>query len=122
MAEMTEARLRAFSAAWARGDVDALMTFMTDDCVYSASVGPEPGRTYRGRSEVRRGFEELLAYDRGGVSRSGDVIICGDRGAGQWSYEFTDPDGTRRTVFGCDLFEFRGDRIVVKNAFRKVSA
>lgn len=121
MAAMTVARLEAFAGAWARGDVGELMTFMTDDCVYSASVGPEPGYTYKGRDEVRRGFEALLAYDRGGVSRSGDAFVSGDRGFAEWSYEFADSDGGRRIVRGCDLFEFRDDKIVVKNAFRKTS-
>jgi ketosteroid isomerase-like protein len=50
---MTEERLREFAAAWARHDVETLMTFLTDDCVYEASVGPEPGRTYAGREAVR---------------------------------------------------------------------
>lgn len=54
MARMTTARLAAFSAAWAAKDIDALMTFMTDDCVYAASVGPEPGKTFVGKEAVRR--------------------------------------------------------------------
>lgn len=119
---MTVERLRAFAAAWARGDVDELLSYLTDDCVYAASVGPEPGRTYRGRDEVRQGFAELLAYDAGGESRSGDAFICGTRGALEWSYVFTDPDGRQREVRGCDLFEFRGNKIVAKNAFRKTTA
>jgi ketosteroid isomerase-like protein len=117
---MTVERLQEFSAAWGRGDVDRLMTFMTDDCVYVASVGPEPGRTYRGRVEVRRGFEEFLAHDTGGVPHSGHAFVHGDVGAVEWSYEFTEPDGTIRRVLGCDLFRFRGDCVSEKNAFRKV--
>jgi len=38
-------RPQQFSAAWAAGDLHALMSYMTDDCVYHASVGPEPGST-----------------------------------------------------------------------------
>lgn len=33
--------LDAFAGAWNRHDVDALMGFMTDDCVFEASAGPE---------------------------------------------------------------------------------
>jgi ketosteroid isomerase-like protein len=62
---MTAERLRQFGAAWARADLDALMGFVTDDCIYLASVGPEPGTTYRGREQVRRRFAAMLAYDRG---------------------------------------------------------
>jgi hypothetical protein len=41
------------------------MSYMTDDCVYHASAGPEPGSTYRGKDEVRPGFAAVLAYDHG---------------------------------------------------------
>jgi ketosteroid isomerase-like protein len=120
-ATMTVERLHSFNDAWARGDVDTLMSFMTEDCVYSASVGPEPGRTYRGRDEVRRGFEALIAYDADGESEEGECWVTGARGAAEWSYTFNNPDGTRTKVRGCDLFLFRGDKIVVKDAYRKTT-
>ncbi|MEV0430930.1 nuclear transport factor 2 family protein [Micromonospora sp. NPDC050495] len=113
--KMTPDRLRAFGDARARGDV-ALMSFMTDDCEYSASVGPEPGRTYRGRDEVRQGSIDLLAYDAGGESRDG---VRDERGTAQWSYVFRQPDGGSREGLGCDLFRFRGDKIVKRDAYRK---
>src|ERR1044072_4474848 len=32
--------LQAFADAWNQHDVDALMSFMTEDCVFEASAGP----------------------------------------------------------------------------------
>ncbi len=72
-------RLTAFGQAWAAEDVDLLMSMMTDDCVYAASVGDEPGTTYRGREAVRRGFAEILAFESGGEARSGRC--CGVGGS-----------------------------------------
>lgn len=118
---MTVERLHAFNDAWGRGDVDALMSFMTDDCVYSASVGPEPGRTYRGRDEVRQGFREMLAHDADAESETGACWVAHDRGVAEWSYVHTGRDGTRTEVRGCDLFVFRGDLISVKDAYRKTT-
>jgi hypothetical protein len=40
---MTQERLAGFGAAWRAGDIEALMSFMTDDCVFRSSVGPGPG-------------------------------------------------------------------------------
>jgi rhodanese-related sulfurtransferase/ketosteroid isomerase-like protein len=117
---MTTERLRQFGAAWARGDLDALMGFMIDDCVYLASVGPEPGATYRGREEVRRGFAAMLAYDRGRERHGGTVVLTGDRGFAEWSFTETTTDGGGRIIRGCDLFEFRDGRISRKDAYRKV--
>ncbi|WP_431894079.1 nuclear transport factor 2 family protein [Nonomuraea sp. bgisy101] len=117
---MTLERLADFGAAWKKKDLDLLMEFMTDDCVFHASVGVEPGTTFRGRDEVRRGFALMIAHDEGLESQGGDAFIAGDRGASQWSYSRTDEDGQVHEVHGCDLFEFEGDRIRVKDAYRKV--
>jgi rhodanese-related sulfurtransferase/ketosteroid isomerase-like protein len=117
---MTIERLGQFGAAWACEDLDALMGFVTDDCVYLASVGPEPGTTYRGREQVRRGFAAMLAYDRGRGRQEGTVVVAGDSGFAEWSFTETTTDGGRRMIRGCDLFEFRDGRISRKDAYRKV--
>jgi Ketosteroid isomerase homolog len=39
--EISTAVLQAFAEAWNRHDVDALMSFMTEDCVFEASAGPD---------------------------------------------------------------------------------
>lgn len=116
---MTEERLQAFSAAWARGDVETLMTFFTEDCIYEASVGPEPGATYVGQDAVRQGILAMLAHDKHGESRSGPLEIFGDKGVAEWSYVWIEADGRTIELRGCDLYEFRGDQIRRKNAFRK---
>ncbi|HEY4068384.1 MAG TPA: nuclear transport factor 2 family protein, partial [Burkholderiaceae bacterium] len=33
--------LIAFSAAWNRHDIDALMSFMSPDCVFQTAAGPD---------------------------------------------------------------------------------
>ena len=116
---MTPARLDEFNDAWSSGDVDDIMSYFTDDCVYQASVGPEPGATYTGRDAVRQGVVDLLALDSAGESRGGNMFISGNQGVAEWSYVFSNVDGTTNEVRGCDIFEFDGDRIRRKDAFRK---
>ena len=49
----THAGLARFSAAFGRGDVDAIMALMTDDCVFEAT-GPAPdGARHEGADAVR---------------------------------------------------------------------
>ena len=111
--------LMQFGEAWDAGDVAKLVSMMTDDCVYCASVGPEPGMTYVGKEAVREGFVAMLAFDSGGVSRAGRVFIAGSVGVSEWSYQFrTGPDADFE-IRGCDIFEFRSGRISRKDAFRK---
>ena len=115
---MTLERLEDFCGAWARADLDRLMEFMSDDCIYRASVGPEPGETFIGPAAVRAGFARMLAHDADKEGRSGRCFVCGNQGVAHWSYVYS--EGERRIeVFGCDVFDFVGDRIRVKDAFRK---
>jgi ketosteroid isomerase-like protein len=46
-------------------------------------------------------------------------FVCGDRGVSQWTFTGTRAGGERVEVDGCDVFTFRGDKIAVKNSFRK---
>jgi SnoaL-like domain len=113
---MTEQRLLEFAAAWGSKDLKRLMDFFTHDCIYAASVGSEPGQTYTGIAQVRAGIVAMLEHDTGSTSKIHNIGILGERGFWEWTYTFK--DGT--VALGCDLFEFRGDKIRVKNAFRKV--
>jgi ketosteroid isomerase-like protein len=111
--------LDSFARAWSRRDIDTLMALVTDDCVYSASVGPEPGQTFIGRDAVREGFLALLAYDSAGKSLEGRAVLFGDVALAEWSYEFRDSAGHVTLIRGCDIMEFSGARICRKDAFRK---
>lgn len=121
-AQMTAGCLAEFGEVWRREDIDALLTFIADDCDVRASVGPDPGSTYRGRAEVRRGFEAVLAYDDAGEGRGGITVIDGRLGAAQWVLVRTADDDRQTEVRGCDVFEFDGDLIKLKDAYRKVLA
>jgi ketosteroid isomerase-like protein len=119
-AAMTVERLAEFGDAWRRKDLDALMAFMTDDCEFRASVGPEPGTTFVGRAQVRRGFALMLRYDQAAEAHGGHAFVDGDLGASRWSFAYPGEDGGTVEVRGCDLYVFEGDRIRVKDAYRKV--
>jgi ketosteroid isomerase-like protein len=57
--EVTTDTLQAFADAWNRHDVNAIMSFMTDDCVFESSAGPDVcGSRYVGREAVAAGFAE----------------------------------------------------------------
>jgi ketosteroid isomerase-like protein len=65
--------LRRFADAWTRRDVDGLLALMTADAVYTASVGPDPGRTFRGHAELAAGFREMFAHDAGAEI---EAVLC----------------------------------------------
>lgn len=54
LTNVTTDDLQAFADAWNRHDVDALMSFMTEDCVFEASAGLEIcGERFEGHEAVR---------------------------------------------------------------------
>jgi len=118
--EVTLEFLDAFAAAWNRHDVDALMTFMTDDCVFESSAGPdECGTRYAGREAVRRGFAGAWEAFPDAQWRGARHFISGDRGVSEWAFTGTRADGTHLEVSGCDVFTFREGKIALKNSYRK---
>jgi len=118
--EVTTEVLQAFADAWNRHDVDALMSFMTDDCVFEASAGPDAcGTRYAGREAVRAGFAEVWATFPDAHWGNARHFVRGDRGVSEWTFKGTRTDGTRVEVNGCDLFTFRDGKIALKNSYRK---
>ena len=118
--QVTTEVLQAFADAWNRHDVDALMSFMTQDCVFEASAGPEVcGTRYAGHEAVRAGFAEVWATFADAQWRDARHFVQGDRGVSEWTFTGTRADGTRVEVHGCDLFTFRGGKIALKDSYRK---
>ena len=112
----------AFARAWVAKDIDALMNLVADDITFGASVGPEPGRTYRGRAAVRQGFLDILAYDDALGVHPGKVSLADGRLFAEWAYDTRNAQGKRQITRGIDIFEFRNGQIVLKDAFRKTPA
>ena len=112
--------LKAFADAWNRHDIDALMSFMADDCAFHAVAGPDLlGRSFVGRDAVREGFRLAWQTFPDAAWLDGDHLVCGDRGVSESTFRGTKADGTRIEARMVDVFTFRDGKIAVKNAYRK---
>ena len=118
--EVTTDVLQAFAEAWNRHDIDALMAFMAEDCVFESSAGPEVcGTRYAGREAVRAGFMEVWATFPDAHWGNARHFVQGERGVSEWTFTGTCADGSHVEVHGCDLFTFRDGKIALKNSYRK---
>ncbi len=113
--------LEAFADAFNRHDADALMSFMTADCVFEASAGPDAcGARYTGRDAVRAAFVDVWTTSPDAHWGGARHFAHGERGISEWTFTATRAaDGSRVEVQGCDLFTFRDGRIALKNSYRK---
>ena len=112
--------LDRFADAWNRHDLDALMSMMTDDCVFQASAGPQvDGLRSEGQQAVRAAYAAVFEVFPDAHWAGASHVIAGNRGVSEWTFSGTHKDGARVEVTGCDLFTFRDGKIAVKNSYRK---
>jgi len=115
----TAAALSAFSAAFASGDVDAIMALMTDDCVFE-STGPAPDGVRRsGAADVRAVWVELFAQTQDASFTEEESFVAGDRGVLRWRFTWTDADGSPGHVRGVDVLRFRDGLVAEKLSYVK---
>ena len=120
--DVTTKVLQAFADAWNRHDIDALMSFMTEDCVFEASAGPDVcGTRYVGCEAVRAGFAEVWSTFPDAQWGNARHFVQGERGVSEWTFTGTRADGTRVEVHGCDVFTFKDGKIALKDSYRKIS-
>ena len=112
--------LERFADAWNRHDLNALMSMMTEDCVFQASAGPEiEGQRSEGQRAVRAAYAAVFEAFPDAHWANARHFIAGHRAVSEWTFTGTHKDGKRVEVNGCDLFTLREGRIAVKNSYRK---
>ena len=114
--------LRQVLDAFNRHDLDAIISYFAEDCVFDSPRGPDQrGTRFVGKSDVRRGlaarFEGIPDVHYG----DDDHFACGRRGASEWTISGTTVGGDRIDVRGCDLWTFGEDgKLVRKDSFWKI--
>ncbi|TFC00412.1 nuclear transport factor 2 family protein [Cryobacterium adonitolivorans] len=120
---VTRDTLAGFLAAFNNHDLDAIMGYFADDCVFYMPRGAKPrGDHYRGKADVRAG----LATRFTGIPdvHYGDDRhwVCGNElGVSEWTLTGTSVSGQRLEVRGVDLLEFDSEgKIRRKDSFWKI--
>lgn len=117
---VTVQTLEAFSKAWNDHDIEALMSFMTEDCIFETVAGPEVfGSRVVGKEATRSAFESAWKNFPDAQWLNGKHFVAGDRGVSEWLFVGTSLDDKRIEANGVDIFTFRQGKIFIKNAFRK---
>ena len=112
--------LEEYSAAWNAHDIDKIMQYMTDDCIFETGGGSERyGTRHVGFDNVRQRFIEVWT-DIPDVRFENPLhFVQGDNGCSEWTIIGTRPDGSAMELDGCDLFTFRDGKIYAKRSYLK---
>ena len=122
MAEnVTRELLKNFLEAFNHHDLDSIMSYFADDCVFYMPRGAKPrGDRYAGKEEVRAGlakrFEGIPDVHYGEDKH----WACGDFGVSEWTLTGTTKAGQSIEVRGVDLLEFSLGKIIRKDSFWKI--
>lgn len=112
--------LKDFAQAWNDHDIEALMACMVTDCRFDGSAGPEVfGSRAEGASAVRASYLKMFEVFPDAAWHEDEHFVAGDRGVSQWRFTGTKADGSTVNTMGCDLFEFAGNKLLVKDSYRK---
>ena len=121
--KVTRDVLEGFLGAFNDHDLDAIMGYFADDCVFYLPRGASPrGDRFEGTEQVRAGLAKRFA----GIPdvHYGDDLhwVCDDGvGVSEWTLTGTSISGERIEVRGLDLLEFDGQgKITRKDSFWKI--
>ena len=120
---VTREVLKGFLAAFNDHDLDAIMGYFADDCVFFMPRGAKPrGDRFVGKEAVRAGlakrFEGIPDVHYGDDRH----WVCDDGlGVSEWTLTGTSTSGQSIEVRGLDLLEFDEDgKITRKDSFWKI--
>ena len=118
---VTLERVREIGAAFARRDVDAIVDCFADDGEFRNAKGPDVwGQSYKGKEQIRSYFVPLFANSPDVRWEHTAEYVVGNRAVTEWHRTATLPNGQKQEWLGCDLYTFRGDKIVRKDTYIKV--
>ncbi|HEV8029817.1 MAG TPA: nuclear transport factor 2 family protein [Stellaceae bacterium] len=119
--QLTEELMQAISAAFNSRDVERIVSYFAEDAVFCLARGPEPvGRTLRGKAAIRKALSDRFRQIPDMRWDGQDYILAGDQAVSIWTVRGKGADGEELNYQGCDIYRFRGDRIVEKNTFWKI--
>ena len=113
--------MKAINAAFNARDVDRIAAFFAEDATFMMARGPEPcGRRVHGREAIRKVLADRFKVIPDMRWDHIDVFIAGSRAVSVWIVRGEGEDGEKLEYQGCDIYEFRGDKILNKDTYWKL--
>ncbi|HYB41217.1 MAG TPA: nuclear transport factor 2 family protein [Candidatus Methylomirabilis sp.] len=102
-------------------DVDRIVSHFADDATFLMARGPEPcGRRVHGKAAIRKVLADRFAVISDMRWDHIDHFVAGNRAVSVWTVTGKSADGERLDYQGCDIYEFRGDKILNKDTYWKL--
>ncbi len=108
-----------FNQAFNRHDVAAMMSLMSEDCVFENTAPAPDGTTYKGKEEVAKFWQEFFRQSPQARIEIEEIFSAGMRCVMRWTYHWIDPEGNKGHVRGVDIFQVKNGYITEKFSYVK---
>jgi ketosteroid isomerase-like protein len=114
----TSAVIARFNDAFGRLDADAVMSLMTDDCVFENTFPAPDGERHVGAQKVGEFWRQFFASTPSARFEAEETVVFGDRAVVRWIFHWEN-DGGAGHVRGIDLFRVRNGKVAEKLSYVK---
>jgi ketosteroid isomerase-like protein len=118
MSEQARTVIERFNEAFNLHDVDAIMGWMTEDCVFENTRPAPEGTRISGQRALRAFWEEFFRRSPQAHFETEELFASGDRCVVRWTYRWV-RDGVPGHVRGVDVFRVRDGKISEKLSYVK---
>jgi ketosteroid isomerase-like protein len=121
MSGPTPQLVKEINAAFNSRDVDRIMAFFAEDATFLMARGPESdGRRVHGKAAIGKVLADRFKVINDMRWDHIDAFICGNRAVSVWMVTGASTDGDTLNYRGCDIYEFRDDKILNKDTYWKL--
>lgn len=110
--------VNAFNEAFDRGDVDAVMALMSDDCIFESTFPAPDGERRTGQAAVRAYWEQFFATSEEPRFENEEIFASGDRVISRWRFSWG-AGNSGGHVRGVDVYRVRDGKVSEKLAYVK---
>jgi predicted SnoaL-like aldol condensation-catalyzing enzyme len=109
----------AFNEAFNRHDVEGMMQWMSEDCVFENTDPAPDGTRYIGKESVTRFWRDFFRESPSARIEIEEIFSAGLRCVMRWKYSWVDAAGSQGHVRGVDLFTVKDELIAEKLSYVK---
>ncbi|MES2238985.1 MAG: nuclear transport factor 2 family protein [Bacteroidota bacterium] len=115
---LTLATVENFNLAFNKHDVDGVMNYMTEDCIFENTNPMPDGTRIEGAAAVREFWEKFFTNSPDAFFEAEEVFATGNRCVVRWIYRKT-KEGKPWHLRGVDVFKVTNGKVAEKLAYVK---
>lgn len=109
----------AFNEAFNRHDVNGMMEYMSEDCLFENTHPAPDGTVYKGKQAVMRFWQKFFEHSPQAQIEIEEIFGLGERCVMRWKYSWVDAEGRQGHVRGVDVYRVRDGLICEKLSYVK---